>query len=130
MRLRKVLLSSVVMIGIFSCTASFAASSSWSGRLPGNYGNLYTGMVTKSTNNRTAVAVAKKIPKSGIRIKIHKDKGSGALAASDAKTITKAGVKTNISYHSFYTVGNQVRGAIENRSSAPLGFSSGTIDLK
>ena len=105
MRLRKVLLSSVVMIGIFSCTASFASSSSWSGRLPGNYDNLYTGMVTKSTNNRTAVAVAKKIPKSGIRIKIHKDKDSGALAASDAKTITKAGVKTNISYHSFTLLG-------------------------
>ena len=130
MKLKKVILSSVVMIGIFSCTASFATSASWNGRLPGNYGNLYTDMVTKSTNNRTAVAIAKTVPNSGIRIKIHKDKGSGALAASDAKTITKAGVKTNITYHSYYTVGNQVRGAIENRSSGPLGFSSGTIDLK
>lgn len=130
MKLKKVILSSAVMIAIFSCTASFATSASWDGRLPGNYGNLYTEIVTKSTNNRTAVAEAKQVPSSGIRIQIHKDKGSGALAASDAKTISKEGVKTNITYHSYYTVGNQVRGAIENRSSGPLGFSSGKIDLK
>lgn len=69
MKLKKVILSSVVMIGIFSCTASFATSASWNGRLPGNYGNLYTDMVTKSTNNCTAVAIAKTVPNSGIRIK-------------------------------------------------------------
>ena len=31
MKLKKVLLSSVVMLGIFSCTASFAATAGFSG---------------------------------------------------------------------------------------------------
>ncbi|MCC3865134.1 hypothetical protein K0040_12710 [Terrisporobacter petrolearius] len=117
-------------MGIFSSTVSFAATSNWAGRLPGNHGNIYTGMVTKATNKRTGVAEATKVPNSGINVWIQKNRGSGALLASKPKSIYTKNVKINIDYHSYYAVGNKVCGGVENKSSGPLGFSNGTIDFR
>lgn len=128
--IKKVMLCSSIMIGIFSCTASFAASAGWSGVLPQNHGNMYTSTVTKSTSQTKGSAVATSLPSDGVNVWIQTGKDSAALRATNIAAVKVKNTKYTLTYSGYYNKGRQVYGGVENRGTGLLKYTKGTIDFK
>ena len=109
MKLKKILLSSVVMLGIFSCTASFAATAEFSGYLPLNNGNMYTSTRTKSTNQKVGSVKATSLPSSGINVCIQIEKYCAAFRATDIASV-KDELSHNLTYSGYYNPVRSVYG--------------------
>lgn len=130
MKLKKAILCSSIMIGIFSCTSSFAASAGWSGILPQNYGNMYTSTVTKSTSNTKGSAVATSLPSNGVNVWVQTGKDSAALRATNVASVTIKSVPYTLTYSGYYNSGRQVYGGVENKGTGVLKYTAGTVDFK
>ncbi|MEG0856440.1 MAG: hypothetical protein RSG52_08170 [Terrisporobacter sp.] len=117
------------MIGIFTSTASFAASAGWSGILPKNHGNIYTSTVTKSTSNTVVSAKATLLPPQGVNVWIQTGKDSGALRATNIAAVkTKNSYK--LTYSGYSNSGRRVSAGIENRGTEILKSTKGNVDFK
>ena len=130
MKLKKVLLSSIVMLGIFSCTASFAATAEFSGYLPLNNGNMYTSTRTKSTNQKVGSVKATSLPSSGINVWIQTGKDSAAFRATDIASVKTKEITYKLNYSGYYNSGRSVYGGIENKGTGLFKYAAGTIDFK